>query len=493
METLPYQQEAITWMLRREQDRACRGGFLCHEMGLGKTFMMSTVIKSNPQRTVIFAPKSTLTNWCETLRIVSQFAFNVQQFDKDMVLDPARPVTVVATHQAILRNLQWFIDRGFHRMIIDEAHVMRNPGSKLTLQFGQLARSVSVRWGITATPFNNTDKDIAVYVRYLFPHAAGLVPTDIFRWVMLRKTRADVFPEGPKLTVTKQVYDFEHPEEKRLYEVVSQRIDEQMEWINANRGHLPRHVIGAMIILVMLRQRQATIHPQIVLNAERRWRRLAEEQGEDVQDWNKTRVTKVNRIIEMIHADQKQTKSTMVITHFGDEINLIAERLAEKNIPYKILNGKTKQNARRAIETHGNPVSEFSIVKHIDKACTKLGVSMLLPAGPMRNILAFVQRPTVVLLQIQAGGVGISLPWVHHVINTSPDWNPFLERQAIFRAYRLTTKHNVHVTQMYLRDTIDKQIHTKQVQKLMRSLYWTGDSEASVEDFIEQELMENDE
>lgn len=90
------------------------------------------------------------------------------------------------------------------------------------------------------------------------------------------------------------------PEEKRLHDVVSQRIDEQMEWINANRGHLPRHVLGAMIILVMLRQRQATIHPQIVLNAERRWRRLAEEQGEEVDDWNKTRVTKVNRIMELI-------------------------------------------------------------------------------------------------------------------------------------------------------------------------------------------------
>lgn len=37
------------------------------------------------------------------------------------------------------------------------------------------------------------------------------------------QTRAEVFPDGPKLTVTKQVHEFEHPEEKRLYDVVSQR------------------------------------------------------------------------------------------------------------------------------------------------------------------------------------------------------------------------------------------------------------------------------
>lgn len=63
-------------------------------------------------------------------------------------------------------------------MVIDEAHVI-NPGSKLTRVSNSPDpfRCVS----ITATPFNNTDKDIAVYVRYLFPHAGGVVPTDIFR------------------------------------------------------------------------------------------------------------------------------------------------------------------------------------------------------------------------------------------------------------------------------------------------------------------------
>lgn len=100
-------------MLQREQDRACRGGFLRHEMGLGKTYMMSTVIKSNPQRTVIFAPKSTLTNWCETLRIVSQFAFNVQQFDKDKVLILCVQSPSLRTHQQSCETSSGFLDRGF--------------------------------------------------------------------------------------------------------------------------------------------------------------------------------------------------------------------------------------------------------------------------------------------------------------------------------------------------------------------------------------------
>jgi len=90
----------------------------------------------------------------------------------------------------------------------------------------------------------------------------------------------------------------------------------------------------------------------------------------------------------------------------------------------------------------------------------------------------------VLLLQIKAGGVGISLPWVHHVINTSPDWNPFLELQAIYRAYRINTKHNVRVTSMYFRNTIDTNIQLRQSLKFKESLKWTGDDPKSISEFI---------
>lgn len=435
----------------REQDPVCRGGFLCHEMGLGKTWMMSSLIKKNPGRTLVLTAKSTILGWCETLRAVGDFGFNVYEFKKPVAL-PDSPLVVVGTHQSILRHSAWMTAQRFSRVIVDEAHVMRNAGTRFTSKLLELAVGIPIRWGMTATPFNNSDKDIATYMRFLFP--TGVIPDiKMFKWLMLRKTRAEVLPDGPKMTVDKHVFEFEHDAEREMYEWVSGRIRADQAWLMANANRVPMHVAGAMMLLLMLRQRQATIHPQLVLNAEKRWR-SAWQQAHPVEDWSPERCTKLQHIVQMVEADQKDGKSTMVVTHFAEEITLLEQMLTRKGIRVKKLDGKTKLADRRALEKQ--------------------------PTG---------HAPQVVLLQIQAGGVGISLPWVHHVVNTSPDWNPFLERQAMYRAYRITTPHDVRVTQVYLNETIDGRIHDKQREKLMRSLFWTGDDEDTVVPFLAENLV----
>ena len=510
MQHFTYQQEDIAWMKQRERDRVCKGGFVCHEMGLGKTFMMTSVIAARPMRTVVFAPKSTLLNWCDTLRHVGNFNFNVFEWRKGLVLDPVRPNVVVATHQSILKNSAWFEDQNFDRIVVDEAHVIRSIGTKLNYRIYQLAKRVQIRWGMTATPFNNTDSDIRAYMHFLFPNGSQeTIRTDDFRWLMVRRLRSEVFPDGAKLLVTRHVYDFEHDEERDMYNFVSGEINNLGDWIHANRGWMPRHVVGAMIILMMLRSRQATIHPQIVLNAEKRWRQQWQQRAPP--DWDNTKCTKVGHIHQLIKDDQKKGDSTLVITHFKDELMLIADQLKKTNITYRILSGETSIKNRRKLETEGsvgiNRAGRYldkwfdGMINAEKKVASDEGRDPFawnsrymghdhVPGDIMRHILGFVSKPTVVLMQIQAGGVGISLPWINHVINTSPDWNPFLERQAIFRAYRLTTKHDVRVTQMYLRDTIDGDIHTKQARKLIRSLHWTGDAPESILPFIENEILD---
>ena len=497
MHLYPYQQEAIAWMEQRERCKTVRGGFLCHEMGLGKTVMTTTLFKRRlVRRTLILTPKSTLLGWLDTLRTVGDFAFNVYEFRKGLVLPTDRPLVVVATHQSVLRNREWFVAERFQRILVDEAHVLRNLGGKVAQTVLALARDIPIRWGVTATPYNNKDSDMNAYMAFLFPtHAIDArPPTTVFKHLMLRKLRAEVFPTGPKLLIRKHIYEFEHPEEQEMYDFVAQRIDQQAQWLAANRNHLPHHVVGAMIILQMLRERQATIHPQIVLNAEKVWRNawnhaLGVGANVEVPEWDKTRVTKINHVLKMVKADQAAHKSTLVITHFKDEIALIAERLETAKVPYKVLNGKTGKVERRRIETHEGGMNRTYTDAFVNKWSLQK-INRPIPEDIMRTILTFTHRPTVVLMQIQAGGVGLSLPWIHHVINMSPDWNPFLERQAIFRAYRLTTKHDVRVTQMFLQDTIDRTIHTKQMQKLARSLFWTGDDESTIHDFAAPEMID---
>jgi hypothetical protein len=196
-----------------------------------------------------------------------------------------------------------------------------------------------------------------------------------------------------------------------------------------------------------------------------------------VGKWDPSKVTKFRHIVDMVKDDFKKGESTMIVTHFKTELELLQQALAKAGIKTEVLNGKTTPAKRTAMESYGNPATPTEIKTIIDE-------TTFVPDDVIGVIQSFIDGPRVLLLQIKAGGVGISLPWVHHVINTSPDWNPFLELQAIYRAYRVNTRHNVRVTSMYFRDTVDTQIQTRQKTKFEQSLEWTGDNPESISEYI---------
>lgn len=464
-----FQDEAVEWMKIRELDHNVSGGFLCHEMGLGKTRMMCRLISEKLcPVTLVLTTKSTLHGWMEELREQSRFKFDVLEFKggkvvPEMNMIPGRACVVVGTHQSIFKPFPLAVDR----LVIDEGHVIRNKNQLYVTVMKIRARH---KWLMTATPFNNTDCDIGAYTEFL---SHGLPPC-AFKHYMLRKTRKEIYPDGPVINVSKYVYDFETEEEKRLYDFVASQIENVEEWIAHNRSRVPRHVLNTIGFGLSIRKRQAAIHPQIVLDAEKRWR---SKLGEDdpVDSW-KINVTKFKHILEMVKKDQAKRKNTMIVTHFQTELELLKETFKHAGIPVEVLNGKTTPKERRELEKRtGDDIIE--LLQKTNISCVADVVS------------SFLCPPTVILLQIKAGGVGLSLPWVHHVINTSPDWNPFLELQAMYRAYRITTKHNVHVTNMYFRKTIDTEIQMKQTYKLARSLTWTGDNEDTISDFISMPIV----
>ncbi|NBR61699.1 MAG: DEAD/DEAH box helicase [Actinobacteria bacterium] len=465
-----FQDDAVEWMKIRELDKRVPGGFLCHEMGLGKTRMMCRLIKESiVHRTLVLTTKSTLGGWLAELREQSKFEFDVVEYSSGKFsrpLDTARPAVMVGTHNSVLKGFPTAVDR----IVIDEAHVMRNK-HKLYIAFvGIVSR---LRWGMTATPYNNTSSDISSYTEFLCPK----LPATAFKYFMLRKTRAEVFAHGPVLKVEKRVYEFETAEEERLYDYVASQINRVEEWMEENRGHVPRHVLNAVGFAIQIRKRQAAIHPQIVLDAEKVWRYKNGEEG-TVDDW-KFNVTKFKHILEMIRKDQSEGNNTMIVTHFQRELELLHENISAAGIPVEILNGKTSPKERRELELI-DPMSRTHIVNILEKS----------PIGALaEKIASFVAPPRVLLLQIKAGGVGLSLPWIHHVINTSPDWNPFMELQAIYRAYRITTRHDVQVTNLYFNKTIDTRIHDAQITKLEESLKWTGDIPESISAFISMPIV----
>jgi SNF2 family DNA or RNA helicase len=264
-----------------------------------------------------------------------------------------------------------------------------------------------------------------------------------------------------------------------MYEYVAGRIDEANAWIAANARRLPRHVQGQMMLLLQLRERQAAIHPQIVLDAERVWRmQMPNVLGnpEDLRTWDESKVTKFRYIMEMVREDQAKKRSTMIVTHFETELQLIKARLESSGITPLVINGKTKAKDRTAMQEINSDAPNIEVCRR--------AIYRQLPMDVMRIVESFLVAPRVLLLQIVAGGVGLSLPWVDHVIHTSPDWNPFLEKQASYRALRATSRHDVYVTSMYFARTIDTHIQERQASKFEQSLEWTGDAPKTIAEYI---------
>ena len=59
IELRDWQIEGVRWMLNREQDVCCRGGFLFDDMGLGKTLETISVMLGNKvEKTLLVLPTS---------------------------------------------------------------------------------------------------------------------------------------------------------------------------------------------------------------------------------------------------------------------------------------------------------------------------------------------------------------------------------------------------------------------------------------------------
>jgi SNF2 family DNA or RNA helicase len=87
-------------------------------------------------------------------------------------------------------------------------------------------------------------------------------------------------------------------------------------------------------------------------------------------------------------------------------------------------------------------------------------------------------EPSVFILSLKAGGVGITLTKANHVFHFDRWWNPAVENQATDRAFRIGQKKNVFVHKFVaigtLEERIDEMIEDK--KKLAGSIVGSDES-----------------
>ncbi|KAG0015645.1 hypothetical protein BGZ80_009728, partial [Entomortierella chlamydospora] len=207
---LEHQKIGLTW-LQKMEDGTNRGGILGDDMGLGKTVQTMALIVSRPcgpiddpviwdntkvyyeppaenllvktKATLILAPVSLIHQWAEELRSKTQPGLlKIYVYHgKDRFSDPEllRRYDVIITTVTTLagdagvndviptkrREIGTLFKAHYHRIVIDEAHLIKNKATKSAKACTML--SSTYRWCLTGTPIQNSIDELYSLIRFL--------------------------------------------------------------------------------------------------------------------------------------------------------------------------------------------------------------------------------------------------------------------------------------------------------------------------------------
>jgi|TARA_B000000477_G_scaffold87821_1_gene74726 SNF2 family DNA or RNA helicase len=406
----PYQREGVLWMLTMEnQLSGPKGGFLCDEMGLGKSAQLIATMLGNPKKsTLLVVPKSIITQWANEIK---KFApkLSVHLFD-----GPKRylkEADVVITPYSLLSTIE---DTPIHmnvwdRVILDEAHEIRNKSSKLFKSVCRL--KTSIRWIVTGTPVFNSMKDFVSLCAFLGIEKSLVqgMTNKIHDIYILRRTKDDLAKINSRLELPP--CHFENVEldmfhdERQLYEFVFQGAQGIIK--DAFKHAVSLNSKNMLILECLLRARQCCILPQMYLDG------IAKQNGTQPEQWI-GRSNKMETLFRMIKSHPHE--KTLVFCQFRGEMDYIQKNMER---PTFRIDGSVPKDER------DNQVNLFKNA----------------PPG------------AVFIIQIKSGGQGLNLQEATRVYITGPSWNPATELQAVGRSHRTGQTKIVYVKKLIYKET----------------------------------------
>ncbi len=449
----PYQQRAVAWIELLE--RTGLGACLADDMGLGKTATVLAVLQSEraaggrrrrpggapggagrpgrgaPGPTLVVCPTSVVGNWrAEAERFTPELRVAVhhgagRRRGDELAEQVAASDVVITTYPLVQRDRASLAAVPWHRIVLDEAQQVKNPGAKQT----RAVRSIpaSRRLALTGTPVENHLGDLWSIMELLNPGLLGseqafrqhfAVPIERFgaedvaaqlrtltgpfvlRRLKTDRTIIDDLPE--KLETT------EHcaltREQATLYQAV---VDEMLERIASADG-IDRK---GLVLATLLRLKQVCNHPAQFLG-----------DGSAVGG----RSGKLERTVEILDAVREAGEKALVFTQFA-EMGVMLQRHLQERL------------GCRVSFLHGG-----------------------VPRARRDAMVAELQAPDglvpVMVLSLKAGGTGLNLTAANHVVHFDRWWNPAVEQQATDRAYRIGQRRDVQVRTLVCAGTVEERI-----------------------------------
>ena len=381
----------VTCSVKDHDDLTVYGGLLGDDMGLGKTIEMLATLRHNPKpKTLVLVPLALVETWRVN---ASKAGFCVALTGlsgktKAWTKDPASVVTApqqiyLTNYETLLFHKELILSQSWDRVVLDEAHRIRNPETALTEEVFKI--KAPIRWAMTGTPVVNRIKDAATLFAFIgVPHSPSMkwLPeyTDLIHELVIHRSMEEIRGIVPDVPPVPEV-------EEHVVEFLTHK--ERVFYDTAGLGEIP--------LVRLLRLRQASVSPATF---DPTW---------------KTPSTKMVALGDLIEEGGKKDK-WLVFCSFHSEMELISEYLQQR------LKIETE-------EYHGG-LTAVERTEALDRA----------------------REPScqVLLIQLQAGGVGLNLQEFNRVVFMSPWWTSAMMDQAVARAVRMGQKRVVKVIHLLI-------------------------------------------
>ena len=412
-----YQRDGVSWLSFLRENGM--GALLADDMGLGKTLQAITVMQG---RTLVICPTSVLYGWEHQL---TQFrpSLSVSRYHgTSRELIPEADVTL--TTYALLRlDIEKLSAIDWDTIILDESQTIKNPESQVARAAYKLRGSFKIN--LSGTPVENSLADLWSQFHFLNPGllgsrasfaesveraveagdvvAASRLKKKIAPFI-LRRMKKDVAKELPPKTEVVLECELSY-EERVVYDSILTACQRDVVDKLANGGDV------FSILELLLRLRQSCCHLNLI-------------PGQSAQTSSKLAL-----LLESLSASIDQGHRALVFSQWTSLLDLVEPKLTDAEISFSRIDGGTSDRER--------VVREFQA-----------------DGGP-----------SVLLLSLKAGGVGLNLTAADHVYILDPWWNPAVEDQAADRAYRIGQENPVLVHRLVARETVEERVLELQERK----------------------------
>lgn len=430
-ELYPFQKAGVAYAVSAKR---C---FLADSMGLGKTIeALATIQALNAYPALVVCPASLKLNWeREAQKWLPGRSVKVLNGGKDQ--DYAADI-VVLNYDILKKHSEGLKDIGFKSIILDESHYLKNYQAARTKACKELVKGIDVRLCLTGTPVLNRPQELLSQLGILgkLEDLGGFWPfakrycgayRGRFGWDMSRsahldelneKLRASCFLRRKKEDVLKEL-----PAKRRAEVPVA--LSNQAEYNRAERETIT-------------------------------W--LGEQAAQDEAF--------LTSIAHLSEEDQKAAK------HARADSAVVKAAKAEQLVRIEALKQVSARGKLKAIEEWvesfletGEKLVLFAHHKEIvESLAEKFGADSITGSTPVKDRQAAVDRfqedpeSRLLVANIQAGGVGITLTAASNVVFAELAWTPAAHEQAEDRLHRIGQQDSVTAWYFLGRGTIDEEI-----------------------------------